>query len=178
MQIGEAKLENRAAFTVAETNPGRFTLVSTDTRSPLLNKMGQEFKIPEVGELPRIDRSSPRPAREVLRNSAYILKFKEHAPGGDGYIILTDHSEEDYLKSLEKLANHREAALIRCLRVQVHPVTAVPAPEEWLEPMIRWTTGRLLVRSPSVPLRFQFRSGRGAHQRLRYPQRVAISVTD
>mgnify|MGYP003324129203 CR=1 FL=1 len=61
-----------------------------------VHAVAREFKIPEVGELPRIDRSSPRPAREVLRNSAYILKFKEHAPIGNGYVILTDHSEEDY----------------------------------------------------------------------------------
>jgi len=74
---------------------------------------GQEFKIPEVGVLPRIDRASARPAREVLRNSAYILKFKAHAPIGDGYVILTDHSEEGYLKPLEKLAKYREATLIK-----------------------------------------------------------------
>lgn len=75
--------------------------------------VAREFKIPEVGELPRIDRSSPRPAREVLRNSAYILKFKEHTPIGNGYVILTDHSEEDYLKPLKKLAKYREATLIK-----------------------------------------------------------------
>lgn len=75
--------------------------------------VASEFKIPEVGELPRIDRRSPRPASEVLRNSAYILKFKEHAPIGDGYVILTDHSEEDYLRSLEKLVKHRKATLIK-----------------------------------------------------------------
>ena len=80
-----------------------------------VHAVAREFKIPEVGELPRIDRNSPRPAREVLRNSAYILKFKEHAPIGNGYVILTDHSEEDYLRSLEKLAKHREAALILSL---------------------------------------------------------------
>ena len=75
--------------------------------------VASEFKIPEVEDLPRIDRSSPRPPREVLRNSAYILKFKKHAPIGDGYVILTDHSEEDYLRSLEKLVKYRKATLIK-----------------------------------------------------------------
>ncbi|HAO97067.1 MAG TPA: hypothetical protein DCQ96_13490 [Verrucomicrobiales bacterium] len=73
----------------------------------------RELKIPEVGDLPRIDRNSPRPTREALRTSAYILKFKEHAPIGNGYVILTDHSEEDFLKPLEKLAKYREATLIK-----------------------------------------------------------------
>ncbi|MBG70465.1 MAG: hypothetical protein CMN06_10190 [Roseibacillus sp.] len=75
--------------------------------------VASEFKIPEVEDLPRIDRSSPRPPREVLRNSAYILKFKKHAPIGEGYVILTDHSEESYLRSLEKLAHHRKGTLMR-----------------------------------------------------------------
>ncbi len=73
----------------------------------------QQFRIPEVGELPRIDRNSPRPASEVLRNSAFILRLKAHAPMGSGYVILTDHSAEGYLKPLQKLAGHRKATLIK-----------------------------------------------------------------
>ena len=73
----------------------------------------QQFRIPEVGELPRIDRNSPRPASEVLRNSAFILRLKAHAPMGSGYVILTDHSAEGYLKPLQKLVGHRKATLIK-----------------------------------------------------------------
>ena len=75
--------------------------------------VAQQFRIPEVGELPRIDRSSPRPANEILRNSAFILKFKAHAPLGDSYVILTDHSAEGYLKPLQQLVRHRKATLIK-----------------------------------------------------------------
>ncbi|MEC9053749.1 MAG: hypothetical protein VX633_00475, partial [Verrucomicrobiota bacterium] len=75
--------------------------------------VAQQFHIPEVGELPRIDRSSPRPANEILRNSAFILKFKEHAPLGDSYVILTDHSAAGYLKPLQQLVRHRKATLIK-----------------------------------------------------------------
>ena len=73
----------------------------------------QQFRIPEVGELPRIDRNSPRPASEVLRNSAFILRLKAHAPMGSGYVILTDHSAEGYLEPLRQLARHRKATLIK-----------------------------------------------------------------
>ena len=73
----------------------------------------QQFRIPEVGELPRIDRNSPRPASEVLRNSAFILRLKAHAPMGRGYLILTDHSAEGYLEPLRQLARHRKATLIK-----------------------------------------------------------------
>ncbi len=73
----------------------------------------QQFRIPEVGELPRIDRSSPRPASEILRNSAFILKFKAHAPMGSSYVILTDHSDDGYLTPLRKLVEHRKATLIK-----------------------------------------------------------------
>ena len=73
----------------------------------------QQFRIPEVGELPRIDRNSPRPASEVMRNSAFILRLKAHAPMGSGYVILTDHSDEGYLEPLQKLARHRKATLIK-----------------------------------------------------------------
>ncbi len=73
----------------------------------------QQFRIPEVGELPRIDRNSPRPASEVMRNSAFILRLKAHAPMGSGYVILTDHSDGGYLEPLQKLARHRKATLIK-----------------------------------------------------------------
>ncbi|MCP4848265.1 MAG: hypothetical protein GY899_10000 [Verrucomicrobiaceae bacterium] len=73
----------------------------------------QEFQIPEVSTLPRIDRDSPRPSRNILRNSAFILKLKKHAPLGENYVILTDHTQEAYLKPLGKLAEHRNATIIK-----------------------------------------------------------------
>ena len=73
----------------------------------------EELTIPTLAELPRIDRSSPRPAKEMLRNSAFILKFSEHQVPGEAYLVLTDHSERPYLKALEKLAVHRGGEIVR-----------------------------------------------------------------
>ena len=73
----------------------------------------EELTIPALAELPRIDRSSPRPAKEMLRNSAFILKFSEHQVPGEAYLVLTDHSERPYLKALEKLAVDRRGEFVR-----------------------------------------------------------------
>jgi hypothetical protein len=73
----------------------------------------QEFQVPEISELPRVDRDSARPSRDILRNSAFILKTKAHAPLGKSYVILTDHTEEEYLQPLGKLAEYRNATIIR-----------------------------------------------------------------
>ncbi|MEC9056032.1 MAG: hypothetical protein VX633_12030, partial [Verrucomicrobiota bacterium] len=48
-----------------------------------------------------------------MRNSAFILRLKAHAPMGSGYVILTDHSDEGYLEPLQKLARHRKATMIK-----------------------------------------------------------------
>jgi hypothetical protein len=77
------------------------------------NALAQEFRIPEISELPRVDRNSPRPSAYHLRNSAFILKFKNHAPEGKSYVILTDHTEAGYLQSLERLSKHRKGTIIK-----------------------------------------------------------------
>ena len=73
----------------------------------------QEFTIPDIRDLPRIEKGSPRPPTAVLRNSAFILKFHEHAPLGDGYVIITDHRLPEFLEPLEQLAAHRKGVVIQ-----------------------------------------------------------------
>ena len=53
------------------------------------NAPAQEFRVPEIGKLPRVDRCSPRPSPYHQRNSAFILTFKDHVPQGEGYVILS-----------------------------------------------------------------------------------------
>jgi hypothetical protein len=72
----------------------------------------QEFTIPAISDLPRIDRQSPRPAMAILRNSAFILKLKHHAPLGGGYVIITDHTDDQYIAALRDLAEYRRAKII------------------------------------------------------------------
>ena len=74
--------------------------------------VAQEFRVPEVDELPRVDRNSPQPSSYHLRNSAFILSFEDHTPNGKSYVILTDHTEKAYLQSLERLAKHRKGTII------------------------------------------------------------------
>jgi hypothetical protein len=72
----------------------------------------QEFRIPGISELPRVDRTSPPPSSYHLKNSAFILKFKKHDPEGSRYVILTDHTELPYLQSLERLSKHRKGTIV------------------------------------------------------------------
>ena len=73
----------------------------------------QELTIPAIKDVPRIDRSSPRPPITVLRNSAFALKLKSHPVVGSKYVILTDHQEEAYLASLQRLAKHHQGLLLK-----------------------------------------------------------------
>ena len=74
--------------------------------------IAQEFTIPAISDLPRIDRQSPRPPTAILRNSAFILKLKHHAPMGSGYVIITDHTDDQYMAPLRALAEYRHAKII------------------------------------------------------------------
>ena len=74
--------------------------------------LAQPFLVPSIEDLPRVDRGSPRPSSAILSNSAFLLKMKPHPPLGESYVILTDHSQEEYLKPLRKLAKHRNATII------------------------------------------------------------------
>jgi hypothetical protein len=85
----------------------------------------QELTIPSIDKVPRINRSSPRPPAQVLRTSAFILKFKEHPVTGKHYVILTDHQEDVYLKPLYRLAKHREGTLL-----QVEDLNALATEQE------------------------------------------------
>jgi hypothetical protein len=47
------------------------------------------------------------------KNSEYIIKTTNHQVNGKSYVIITDHSELDYLNSVEKLAKFRNAKIIK-----------------------------------------------------------------
>ena len=74
--------------------------------------LAQEFRIPKISELPRIERNSPRPSSYHLRNSAFILNLKKDIPSGKGYVILTDHDQAAYLQPLQRLRKHHNATII------------------------------------------------------------------
>ncbi len=71
-----------------------------------------KLTIPDVDDLLRIGPGT-RASRQAMQNSAFVMKTGPHAVDGDKYVILTDHAEPSYLKSIERLAKHREGLILR-----------------------------------------------------------------
>ena len=67
-------------------------------------------------QIPRIYpwwiRSHP-PSRAAAESQPYRLKTREHSVTGVQYKIITDHSQKNYLKALERLAEHHHGEVIR-----------------------------------------------------------------
>ena len=86
-------------------------LVSLSFQS--LKLEAQILDLPPLRDLPRIDRTSPRPAPSILRNSAFILKMKAHQVSGKSYVILTDHDSPEFLSAIDKLSAYRNGKILR-----------------------------------------------------------------
>lgn len=71
----------------------------------------QRFLVPDISELVRVEPGVAL-TREVARNSAFVLGTKGHPTSSSGYLILTDHNDEAFLKSIRKLATHRDGTLL------------------------------------------------------------------
>ena len=71
-----------------------------------------KLTIPNVDDLLRVGRGT-RASRQAMQNSAFIMKTQPHAVDGNKYVILTDHTEQGYLKSLQRLAKHRDGVIVR-----------------------------------------------------------------
>ncbi|MCT4636410.1 MAG: C25 family cysteine peptidase [Bacteroidales bacterium] len=72
----------------------------------------QLIQIPDIKDIADIN-SGRRPSRTTMRNSEYIIQTKPHKAYGDKYIILTDHTDKGYLKSLKKLEQYRNGKIIK-----------------------------------------------------------------
>ena len=68
--------------------------------------------IPDVDDLDRVSRDHP-PSRKARRNTAFVLQTDEHAVSGTQYVVLTDHKDEAYLASLNRLAEHHGGSVIQ-----------------------------------------------------------------
>lgn len=87
----------------------------------------QSLKIPSIDSLLRVDRDHP-PTRQLSSNSEYILRTKSHEIAGEAYVVLTDHTDSNYLDSLKQLADHHGGDLI-----QVEDLARVGESESELE---------------------------------------------
>ncbi len=68
-----------------------------------------ELTIPDVDDLPRVGPGT-RPPRQAMK--AFVIKTQPHAVDGENYVVLTDHTEQGYLKSLQRLAKHRGGVIL------------------------------------------------------------------
>lgn len=68
------------------------------------------FQVPEIADLKRVDRNN-RPNREHGQ-SAFILKTQPHQVDGSTYVILTDHSEKEFLAPIGRLASNYDAEIL------------------------------------------------------------------
>lgn len=90
----------------------RFGIAEDGTRlRPNAPRRSNQFRIPDPGDLQRVDRDN-RPVAESARNSEFVLATTRHEPIGDKYVLLTDHSDEEFLEPLQRLATFREGQLL------------------------------------------------------------------
>ncbi len=68
--------------------------------------------VPAIESVKRVDRSTELTPDERA-GKLFIMKTTPHAPAGEAYVIITDHGEPGYLKSLERLAQHRRGRIVR-----------------------------------------------------------------
>jgi len=115
----------------------------------------QLIQIPDIKDITDIN-SGSKPSRTTLRNSEYIFQTKPHKAHGDRYIILTDHTDKAYIKSLKKLAQYRNGEIInvsdlatlyndaseaeelrkQLIKSNVEYIAIAPKPESYRENMI------------------------------------------
>ncbi|MDA7901828.1 hypothetical protein N9B48_02265, partial [bacterium] len=72
----------------------------------------RSLKIPSIESLLRVDRNH-LPTRQLSANSEYVLQTQPHETAGETYVVLTDHTDSNYLESLNRLADHHGGDVIR-----------------------------------------------------------------
>ena len=83
------------------------TMLRPNGPAPVMPK----FTVPEISDLKRISKGT-RLMREDARNSAFVLSTEHHPVAGTGYVILTDHSDVDFVEPLRKLAQHHQGQIL------------------------------------------------------------------
>ncbi|MCL3779409.1 hypothetical protein EMN47_03310 [Prolixibacteraceae bacterium JC049] len=68
--------------------------------------------IPNVDQIERV-KPGQKPSVKSLRKTEYIVQPQKHEVTGHSYVILTDHNDKAFLKSIEKLAEFRNAIVIK-----------------------------------------------------------------
>ena len=126
---------------------GRLFLSFIVLPSVLLGQEVEMLPIPEVEDLFRMDGTS-RPSREVMRNSSFVLNTDPHEVEGERYLVLTDHSDPAYLRSLNKLATHRKGTVVK-----VSDLSSLPTEEgafERVRSELRTLGTRFVAVAPKV----------------------------
>lgn len=96
IRTGQAIQSPRQGRSTAPTGPGRDGFL----------------EVPELDEITRLLPGNGRP-RGLNSESAFAMEFYSHEVSGDGYCILTDHHDENYLRPLRNLAKHHSGTVIQ-----------------------------------------------------------------
>lgn len=76
------------------------------------NTATRPFTIPDIDSLPRIGKGT-RLNRAAAANSQFVLKTEPHDVEGQAYVVLTDHTDARYLKTLGRFVSHHDAKLVQ-----------------------------------------------------------------
>lgn len=116
MNSKQLKLALLSLVILLTTNVSIFSQVNNDNekarfkfkKSDKINSIG----IPEVCDIKRI-KPGERLSGPGMRNTCYVLKSVKHNVEGNAYVILTDHTEKEYLNALKSLAKYRDGVIIK-----------------------------------------------------------------
>jgi hypothetical protein len=90
----------------------RFGIAADGSKIGANPRRQPKLTIPSIDAIARVDRNNP-PQRQQARNSEYILKTSAHPVAGTRYVILTDHTSDGFLDSLQRLAKHHAGVILK-----------------------------------------------------------------
>jgi hypothetical protein len=86
--------------------------LAVDDRGEGPSRQAAVLDVPPMNSIKRVDRQDQLTPKE-LQSRMFILKTESHPTNGDAYVIVTDHRDDGYWQSLQRLAKHRQGTVIR-----------------------------------------------------------------
>jgi hypothetical protein len=96
-------IDFRKRFGIAEDGTSIKTSAKTNQHT--------QWVVPNLSELKRIGKNQTL-TREDARNSSFVIATEPHESQGEGYLIITDHFEDEFLQSLRVLAEFYDGNLL------------------------------------------------------------------
>jgi len=109
------KLQQTFAFAclpAAVANATIAAIVAGFACQPAASASAAELPVPKISEVLRLN-PGERPGPALGQTSTYILKTSPRATLGDAYVIITDFTDDAFLKALDKLAAFHHGSVVR-----------------------------------------------------------------